>query len=260
MTHYVGTIGFGYKQWVGNFYPPKMKAEKMLAFYGRYFNSAELDSTFYGTPPIERVQKWRDACTSGFMLSPKTPRDISHAHDLRTQIGAMIHFVETVGALDEHLGAILIQLPPSKTAGSLVELQEFVRSLPRGFRYAIEFRDASWQNDQTIGLLKEQNVAWVCADYIHLSPEVIVTADFAYFRWLGRHGAYSTKDREITDQSERLSQWFEKSKPYLGQLDTTYGYFNNDFSGHSPATANRWKKLLGLDFDYPKHLTQQSLF
>lgn len=119
MTHYVGTIGFGYKQWVGNFYPPKMKADKMLGFYGGYFNSAELDTTFYGTPSPDGVKKWRDACISGFVLSPKTPRDISHAYDLRTQISAMTRFVETIGLLGDRLGAVLIQLPPSKTAGSL---------------------------------------------------------------------------------------------------------------------------------------------
>lgn len=257
----LGTVGFGYKAWLGSFYPEPFAADKMLSFYSLYFNSAEVDTTFYGVPREQTVRNWHRRAPADFIFCPKTPRDISHSIDLLDQVPTMHQFIERMQILGNKLGAILIQFPPSFRFDDQFDvLQRFLAQLPTDVRYAIEFRDLSWRKQRTLALLAEHNCAWVCADYVHLPPDVLITADFTYLRFIGTHGAFATKDREQIDQTERLKTWYAQLEPHLATTHTVFGYFNNDFSGHSPITCNRFKALLGLPAIYPQHLKQQRLF
>ena len=75
----LGTIGFGYDDWRGPFYPANAKAGDYLAFYGRYFNAVELDTTFHATPPPDRAARWASAGPDDFRFCPKAPRALTHA-------------------------------------------------------------------------------------------------------------------------------------------------------------------------------------
>ena len=48
----IGTSGWSYDDWVGNFYPEPLRHAKdeWLAFYGQYLNTVEINSTFYRMP------------------------------------------------------------------------------------------------------------------------------------------------------------------------------------------------------------------
>ncbi len=256
MNWHIGTVGFGYKQWVGSFYPLQMKAAAFLPHYAQYFDSVEIDSTFYGTPSAATVRQWRSRTPAHFTFCPKTPKAISHGH-LPSAIKAMHQFVDVMSELGDKLGCILIQFPPSFTLARGTELRHFAEALPSGIRFALEFRDVSWQQQRVIDWLHGRDLAWVCADYIHLPPQVIVSAAHLYFRFIGIHQQFATKDHEIIDQTERLKMW-------LAQLETppatAYAFFNNDFSGHSPVTANRFKTLVGQTPRSPQIIKQATLF
>lgn len=58
MRSYLGTMGFSYKDWIGVFYPQGLPVRDYLNYYSRIFNAAEIDSTFYGIPKEETVQRW----------------------------------------------------------------------------------------------------------------------------------------------------------------------------------------------------------
>lgn len=257
---HLGTIGFGYKQWVGTFFPLGMPASQFLPHYAEFFNSAELDTTFYGTPRESTVRKWAQVSPHGFTFAPKTPRDISHAAYLPDSVPAMQAFVARMRLLGDALGPILIQFPPSFTFDYLDDLAQFLTRLPHTARYAIEFRDPSWRRGRVLDLLKRLRMAWVSADYIHLPPEVHATTDFLYLRFIGTHGQFETKDRILLDRSERLQQWVSLIAPHLDQTRAVYGYFNNDYSGHSPGTCNVFKQLVGLPVAYPDIPVQGTLF
>jgi uncharacterized protein YecE (DUF72 family) len=257
---HLGTIGFGYKQWLGTFFPPGMSPSQFLAHYAQFFNSAELDTTFYGTPKEVTVRKWAQAAPPGFTLCPKTPRDISHGAYLPDTLPQMTTFIERMRLLSDTLGPILIQFPPAFTFDYLDDLTDFLTQLPQTVRYAVEFRDASWRRGRVLDLLQRLNMAWVSADYIHLPPEIHVTTDFLYLRFIGTHGQFATKDRILLDRRERLQQWHDLLKPHLAQLSNVYGYFNNDYSGHSPGTCNQFKQMLGLAATYPEIPVQGTLF
>ena len=67
---YIGTMGFGYRDWQGAFYPDKLPKGQQLAYYAGRFNALEMDSTFYGTPKADAVARWRETTPDGFIFCP----------------------------------------------------------------------------------------------------------------------------------------------------------------------------------------------
>lgn len=239
-------MGFGFKEWNGVFYPDGISPRDYLIHYSRIFDAVELDSTFYGSPRAEYVERWAAVTPEEFRFCVKTPREITHELRLVDAVESMRSFVETMALLGDKLGVILIQLPPDFTFSHIHNLAVFLRQLPSGFRYAVEFRDRSWQNLATSQLLMVHNVCWASADYIHMPKTIEVTADFIYIRWIGRHGRFETKDRELIDPTPALEHWLQEIQSHLDGVFDVFGFFNNDYSGHSPTTCNRFKSLLGL--------------
>jgi uncharacterized protein YecE (DUF72 family) len=261
MAHwYLGTIGFSYKDWDGVFYPVGTPSRSYLAHYGKIFNAVELDSTFYGTPPSKRVQHWSASVPQNFRFCVKTPRQITHELRLIEAKEAMGQFLDVVRLFGEKLGAILIQLPPSFTAGQIDTVDAFLTALPPSLPYAIEFRHESWYTSETAALLKFHDVCWSSTEYLNLPKQISLTSDFLYIRWLGRHGQFERKDHEQLDVSPQLQWWRDQIRPHLSQVKALYGFFNNDYAGHSPATCNQFKAIAGLPHKYPQLPQQGRLF
>ncbi len=253
---FLGTIGWGYEQWKGVFYPEAMPGRQYLAHYAQFFNSVEIDSTFYGTPPVERVLGWAQSVPEGFRFCPKTPQQITHEHRLNRP-DLMVEFVDTVRRFGQKLGVILLQLPPDFSVVEKETLAAFLAALPKETRYAVEFRHTSWATRETAELLRRYRVCWVAADYVIMPRQVTPTAGFLYLRFLGRHGRYKTKDRELRDPTPELQWWIEAQlRPYWHTWRQVFGFFNNDYAGYSPESCRKFKTLLGLDADLP-HLAQQ---
>ncbi|MFT5196966.1 MAG: hypothetical protein ACI9EW_000418 [Cellvibrionaceae bacterium] len=256
MVH-LGTVGFGYKQWNGVFYPAGMKPASYLSFYANYFNSVEIDSSFYGTPRATTVDKWARSVPDAFTFCPKTPQQITHDNRLHNMSADMSHFVETMNRLGTKLGPILIQLPPDFTTAERSALDPFLDQLPQSTRYAVEFRHLSWEQSDINKQLRERNIGRVSADYVIMPKTVHITADFVYLRFLGRHGRYATKDKELWNPTAELSKWHAQLNDFSGNL---FGYFNNDYSGYSPEACLKFKQMLGLSAELPQNPVQGSLF
>lgn len=257
---YLGTVGYSYKDWDGVFYPAGMPQRSYLAHYSQIFNAVELDSTFYGTPPQERVRQWALTAPEGFKFCPKTPREITHDLRLRDAEAKMLAFVEAIRRFADKLGVILIQLPPSFTAAEFDTVTTFLASLPPDLCYALEFRHPSWYIAETAELLKVYRVGWVSVDYLGLPKQIGLTTDFLYVRWLGEHGRFEQKDHEQVDSTEELSWWWAYIQPHLNHVQTIYGFFNNDYAGYSPGSCNRFKQIVGLPVVQPQLPQQGRLF
>lgn len=251
MPHwYIGTMGFGYKPWQGTFYPAKLPKAQQLPYYTTQFNALEMDSTFYGTPRAETVERWREVAPDGFKFCPKAPREITH--DLRlaeASEGALRNFLETMRLLDDRLGPIVFQFPPDFPVAERENLAAFLGRLPREFRYAVELRHRTWWEEETADLFRAHDVCWVAADYLYLPKEVWPTTDFLYIRFLGRHGQFATKTHEVVDKTDALKDWQAKVEPHGPGVPEIYGFFNDEFAGHAPTTAKKLMGLLGLDVD-----------
>ena len=244
---HLGTMGYGYRDWQnGVFYPAGLPARAQLSHYSQVFDAVEMDTTFYGIPPLARVQRWAAAVPAGFTFCPKTPREITHELRLKQAVTLMEAFIGAVRHFGAALGPLLIQLPPDMTSAARPDLAAFLSALPEDVRYAVEFRHRSWHATATGELLQKHNVCWVSAEYLYLPQRVYKTTDFLYIRWLGRHGTYEQKTHERVDRSDRLRAWHDDIMARSTGVDRVYGFFNNDYSGFSPATCNRFKTIAGL--------------
>ena len=247
---YIGTMGFGYKPWQGTFYPDKLPKAQQLAYYASRFNALEMDSTFYGAPRLETVERWREIAPVDFRYCPKAPREITHDLRLAPATAAVLdNFVDTMRVLGDRLGPIVFQFPPDFSAAERGNLEAFLGRLPRDLRFAVEVRHRSWWNDDTEALFAAHDVCWIAADYIYLPKEIRRTTDFLYVRFLGRHGQFATKTHEIVDKTADLQRWREQIAAHSDAAPEAYAFFNDDYAGHSPGTANRFKTLLGLDVE-----------
>lgn len=245
---HIGTMGFGYKAWQGAFYPDKLPKAGQLPYYAGVFNALEMDSTFYGTPRVAYVERWREATPDGFQFCPKAPRDITHDLRLSEATEGFLHnFLDTMRLLGDKLGPIVFQFPPDFPVDERDNLAAFLPRLPRDFRYAVELRHRSWWSEATADLFRAYNVCWIAADYIYLPKELRRTADFLYLRFLGRHGQFEVKSREVLDKTDALRNWLAQIEPHLSDVTDVYGFFNDDYAGHAPATARRLMALLGID-------------
>jgi len=261
---YLGTMGFSYKDWVGPFYPADIGARDFLKYYGETFNSVEIDSTFYGTPPVGNVNRWIAVTPEGFKICCKMPKQITHDMELSGARHLLAEFVKVMRLLGDRLGVILIQFPPSFSFEKFPLLKAFLPELPADMRFAVEVRHLSWhapsQVGQTEDLLREHRVSWAATEYEQLPKRIYRTTDFLYIRFIGKHLQFIRHDSEQSDVTPQLRWWWENIQPHVEHISDLYGYFNNDYAGFAAGTCNRFKSMFGFEVKpliYPK---QERLF
>ncbi|PYN78673.1 MAG: DUF72 domain-containing protein [Candidatus Rokuibacteriota bacterium] len=181
MKFHVGTSGYNYPEWRGTFYPDKLPASKMLAYYVERFTTVEINATFYRMPKATTVEGWAAAAPDGFTYVLKAPQRITHFARLHGVEEPLRYFCDTARLLGDKLGPLLFQLPPNfKKAtdrlGALLSL------LPPELRVAFEFRHESWFDDEVYALLRPRNAALCIAHTEEGTTPVVATADFGYLR------------------------------------------------------------------------------
>ncbi|MEZ4641850.1 MAG: DUF72 domain-containing protein [Chloroflexota bacterium] len=245
-------------QW--RFYPAGMPQHQFLGYYSQRFNAVEMDSTFYATPSVNTVQRWRQITSPHFKITPKVPRHITHDLRLHEAETTFATFLETMRLLGDNLGPIVLQFPPDFTFDEAGALVKFLPQLPKDLRFAVEFRHMSWHRSETAVLLSQHNLCWIAADYIHLPKKLHRTTDFLYLRFIGPHGQYASKDRELADKTADLQAWYAQIQPHLAEVTAVYAFFNNDYAGFSPATCNKFKEIVGVQWEEIRPLQQGRLF
>lgn len=149
-TLFIGCTGWGMKEWKGVYYPEKTKPENYLFEYGKQFNTIELNSTHYGTPKAETLEKWYGDTPDDFVFCPKLHKAISHRKTLGIESDIIENTVDAYSILKEKLGPIFMQLPPYFDASRMTLLERFFMSFPAEFDLSIELRHASWFEDESI--------------------------------------------------------------------------------------------------------------
>ena len=158
MNFFVGTSGYGYAKWKGRFYPAKLPKQEMLSFYASRFRSVEINSSFYKMPEAATLQEWASQVPAGFRFTFKAPQRITHYKRLRDVGELTTVFLQTVGVLKKRLGPLLFQLPPNFKK-DVPRLQGFLALLKPSNRVAMEFRHASWFDDEVFALLRKHKTA-----------------------------------------------------------------------------------------------------
>jgi len=234
----LGTQGWSYKSWVGNFYPDATVTTKYLAAYAQQFRAVEIDSTFYGAPRASTVEKWRDGTPANFRFTAKFPQAITHEKMLKDAQGETFQFLDTLQILGDKLGPVLMQFPYQFKPDQKDALARFLEQLPTNFRYALEVRHKGWLNDEFFQLLEKHRVAFALADYAYMPKVIRATTDFTYIRWLGNRKDVPDDeyDRVRIKREKELDDWAQVIAEMNEKGVAVWGFANNHYQGHSPAT------------------------
>jgi uncharacterized protein YecE (DUF72 family) len=176
-----GTSGWSYPAWRGRFYPARLPSSRLLAAYAARLPAVEVNATFYRMPRGETLAGWGATVPPGFVFALKAPRRITHARRLAGAEDDVRRFLTAAAELGSALGPVLWQLPPS-TRKDLPRLRAFLALLPRGGRFAFEFRHASWYDDHVLGALAAAGAALCVSDEDDREGPLIATAPFGYLR------------------------------------------------------------------------------
>lgn len=235
---FIGTSGWVYDHWEGVFYPTGLKKDDWLSFYMWHFDTVEINNTFYRLPTPEAFDRWRREAKSGFIYALKGSRYITHMKKLKEPVEPLHLFIERARILKDKLGPVLFQLPPRWRCNA-TRLKEFAGSLPKDLRFAFEFRDETWFNDEIYGILRENDIALCIYHMPDFVSPVEITASFVYIRFHGAEFLYGGRYSK-----EELSRWADLIRLYLkGGLDV-YAYFNNDAEGYAVVNAKELREML----------------
>jgi uncharacterized protein YecE (DUF72 family) len=228
---YVGTSGYSYPEWRGSFYPERFAGAQMLPYYAERFRTVELNNTFYRMPTGKTISGWDQDTPPGFVFALKVPRRITHIARLRDVADPFRFLLDTVGALGAKLGPLLLQLPPNlqKDPG---RLDNCLALVPPGVRLAVEFRHASWLDEEVYELLRGRNAALCVADTEEGTTPLVVTADFGYLRLRDR--AYDPTELGAWAQTAARPEWRD-----------AFVYFKHEEAGTGPVLARELIGLLG---------------
>lgn len=247
----LGAQGWNYDAWVGPFYPDGTRPADYLRTYARAFGTIEVDATFYAIPPSTTIRGWASRVPPDFEFALKMPQEITHERRLRRAGDVLLEFTERARELEQRLGPILIQLGPDFGVKELPALAAFLPTLPTDLRFTVEFRDRGWIHDGVIALLAEHQVALALTDGRWIPRRTMLamterpTADFAYVRWMGPDRDLVDYSRVQIDRSREIAAWLKVLPGLADRVSTVYGYVNNHFSGHSPATLREMQSALG---------------
>lgn len=235
---WIGCSGFYYKGWKEKFYPAGMPQRKWFDFYCEYFNTVELNVTFYRFPKLEDLKSWFKRSPDDFRFTVKANRLITHYKKFTNVKRETDDFYNTVSkGLDRKLGTVLFQLHP-RIEYSEENLNKILETLNLSFTNVIEFRNESWWRTDVIKTLKDNNVTFCGISYPSLPEDVIKTAPAMYYRFHGVPHLYLSSYSEV-----KLRQICEDIKKYRAVKDV-YCYFNNDIEVAAVSNAKTLQSIV----------------
>ena len=261
---YLGTSSFTARGWAGTFYPEGMKSAEYLTHYSKTFKCVEIDSSFYGTPSPATVNSWYQKTPADFIFAAKVPKIVTHDKVLKNCDLELNEFIGKIGLLNEKLGPLLLQFPlfdkyEFKTGADFLErLRIFLKTLPETVagRFVVEIRNRGWLDETFLGVLREHRVALALTDTSFVprpwelkKPLNLMTAEFAYIRWLGNRKEIekvtTTWDRTVVDRTNDLKRWvqFVRHEVLERKIKHVFLFANNHYAGFAPATIQQFWEL-----------------
>jgi uncharacterized protein YecE (DUF72 family) len=232
----VGTSGYSYAPWKGSFYPEKLPAAKMLAYYAQRLPTVEINNTFYRMPAPEMLQRWAADTPENFSFVLKSPKRITHDKRLLDADDSVKRFYETAAALGGKQGPSLFQLPPfqKKDLPRLEAFLALLRAVAPQARPAFEFRHASWFADDVYATLRQHQAALCIAEAEDLATPFEATASWGYLR---------LRRQDYDDAA--LAAWAERIRAQAAAWSDTYVFFKHEDEGKGPKLAAQMVALCG---------------
>jgi uncharacterized protein YecE (DUF72 family) len=233
---FAGASGFAYKPWKGPFYPEGLPDAEMLAYYAARLPAVEINNTFHRLPKAQMLEDWAAQTPDLFRFVLKASRKITHIQRLKDVGDTVGYLFETAATLGAKLGPLLFQLPPHLKK-DLDRLRSFLDLVPADRRVALEFRNASWFEDEVFEALRERDAALCVAETGPDDQEggsapvpLVRTASWGYLRL--RRDDYTDADLQAWSERIRSQGWSE-----------AYVFFKHEDEGAAPKLALRLMEL-----------------
>lgn len=238
MAVMVGTSGWQYADWRGDFYPSEVPKSRWLEHYAEVFPTLEVNNAFYRLPERSVFESWYERTPPGFVMAVKASRYLTHIKRLHQPTEPVARLVDRASGLQEKLGPVLLQLPPTLRL-DLGALEETLAAFPAGIRVAVEPRHPSWFVEETAELLSAHNAAHCLADSPRLRSPRWRTSDWGYLR------LHEGRASPVPCYGVRaLHAWAERLASLFDPADDIYVYFNNDPGGCAPRNAQTFQRIL----------------
>jgi len=235
----MGTSGWSYEHWVGKFYPNDLQRSQWLVFYSKYFNTVEINMSFYRFPYKNMLKGWYNKTPRNFKFTMKAHRQITHVKKLVNVKRLLNSYYSLAKELGEKFGCMLFQMPPSfkNNENGFKRLEKFLNQLNNEFNNVIEFRHKSWFCKEVFKLLRENNAIFCIVSAPRLPDVVEKTSKIAYIRFHGAGSWYASNYSK-----NELKNWAKKIKELKAK--EIYCYFNNDYNAYAVENCKELKRIL----------------
>lgn len=256
---FVGCAKWGRKDWVGKIYPKGTKEADFLSHYAKFFNTIELNATFYKLPSKTQTAGWRSKVGPDFRFCPKFSDKITHLRRLKDAKEMTDRFLEGISGFGENLGPAFLMAHPGMGPKTLETIALFLDTLPKDVEVFVELRHADWFKNQEafntmFDIFEKAKAGSVITDAsgrrdcIHMR----LTTPQAFIRFVG-NGLHPTDYSRVDEWVDRLKGWMDQG------LQSVYFFMHQHEEIHSPELSKyvieRLNKVCSLDLPVPKFLT-----
>ncbi|HTN45502.1 MAG TPA: DUF72 domain-containing protein [Flavipsychrobacter sp.] len=232
---FIGCAKWGRKDWIGKLYPPGTKEKDFLEYYARQFNCIEFNATFYKSPGVADVEKWKSKVPKKFLFFPKFPQTITHLKRLKNVDHELDAFLNALAAFKENLGPIFLMPHPQLGPKHIEQLETFITRFPKDVALYTELRHPDWYTGQEgydaafFEFLRKHKRGTIITDaagrrdcvHMHLS-----TPD-CFIRFVG-NSLHRTDYERVDDWVNRIKDWMDAG------LENCYFFMHQHEELHSP--------------------------
>jgi uncharacterized protein YecE (DUF72 family) len=227
---HIGCSGFHYKEWKEVFYPKGVPQRLWFEHYCKYFDTLELNSTFYRFPQLSFLQNWYGKSPAHFIFAVKVPRLITHLKKFNDTTSLLNDFYGIIQeGLQEKLGAVLFQLPAQIVYSERL-LEQIILQTDKRFTNIVEFRHQSWWQASVFEALAQHQISFCSISHPILPDIVIPNTDTVYYRFHGVPQLYYSPYNK--DFLLRIMNSIQAA----GEVKKAFLYFNN--TAQTAAIAN----------------------
>lgn len=233
----IGCSGWFYWHLKGSFYPSQMPTKDWFTHYADHFSTVELNAPFYSWPTLSTVESWRRQTQGRPMIyTVKVSELITHINrfeDTKILVRDFGYIADLLGSL---MGCFLFQWPPSYYY-TPARLRDILNQLDPARRNVIEFRHASWWNEEVYASFRTAGAIFCSSSAPRLPNELIKTAADIYVRFHGTERGY-----RHDYSNDELTYWADQIRE--ARAERVWVYFNNDFEGYAIKNATMLANIL----------------
>jgi uncharacterized protein YecE (DUF72 family) len=252
----IGTSGYFYKDWKGEFYPVGTAEKDYLRYYSLRFKALELNFSYYRIPGKDQSARMVESSEGRLRFVVKANRLMTHEISDNSIKEALPLFLEGISPFIERglLGTILLQFPQSfhYTTKNRHYLKSLIDAL-YPFPVSVEFRQKEWLKDSVYESLQKLGAGFVCVDEPSLPslipPVTINTSPFGYLRFHGRnkknwYGSDSRARYDYLYSENELKEWLPKIMRLAKRTEKVFVFFNNHAKAQAVTNARMLINLL----------------